>query len=112
MCVLQQGRSVFTPLPLKQHQDPSHISRFQEIAKNAQEKLTAISGPLFNQSNALGNQKKLRDLINLLNVQKNLGLGWDLDLKKETSEYWKERAELSKFLEFLLCLMSYPLASR
>lgn len=98
MYTLQQGRAVFNPLPLTEHQNPDLVPKFQAVAKAAYNKLTVLAGSTPHAMiDTHEDQMKLRDLINMLNIQKNLGLWWNQDLEKKTLDYWEDRVKASMF---------------
>lgn len=75
MAALQQGRVVFNPLPLTEYQNPDLVPRIQSIVKGAYNKLIVLAeSGSHNQPNTQEGQMqiKLRNLLNLLNTQKNL----------------------------------------
>jgi UDP-N-acetyl-D-mannosaminuronic acid transferase (WecB/TagA/CpsF family) len=90
---------VFNPLPLENSQNPDLIPKFQEVAKAAYKKLIFLSGST--SASTQEEQGKLRSLINSLNIQKTLGLGWNQDLEEKTLHYWKDRAKTGKLPDFL-----------
>lgn len=96
MRALQQGRAVFNPLPLAEYQSPDLIPRFQDTAKAAHERLITLAGSIPS-TDMQEDQEELRSLINLLNIQKNLGLWWNEDLEKKTLDYWEDKVKASKF---------------
>lgn len=105
MGALQQGRAVFNPLPLAEHQNPDLVPRVQAIAKDAYSRLVALDAPATTvdcQNRIQGDHyAKLKKLINSLNCHKSQGLLWTRDLETKTSQYWSTRVKDSKFSEFL-----------